>query len=83
MRQRIHPEDIKAAIRKRFGSLKAFEESEGLPRKAVTDILRGRSNRRVSDAIQRVLDDDMVFRAMSSDDSARVTSAHRQNDSPA
>ena len=69
----MHPEDIKAAIRKRFGSLKAFEEHEGLPRKAVTDILRGRSNRRVSDAIRRLLAEDAQPMSIKVDDSARAT----------
>jgi lambda repressor-like predicted transcriptional regulator len=69
----MHPEDIKAAIRKRFGSLKAFEELEGLPRKAVTDILRGRSNRRVTDAIRRVIAEEAQAPSINVDDSARGT----------
>lgn len=51
----IHREDIKAAIRKRFGSVAAFEREQALPTKSVNEVLRGRSNRRVSDAINEIL----------------------------
>lgn len=37
-----HPEDIKAALRKRFGSTHAFERARGLPHRSVADVLRGR-----------------------------------------
>jgi len=50
-----HPEDIKAAIRKRYGSVKAFVRSNDLPPTSVSDMFRGRTSRRVSDAIERVL----------------------------
>lgn len=39
----MHKEDIKAAIRKRYGSLIAFEAVKGLPAGSVVDVLRGRS----------------------------------------
>lgn len=47
----MHPEDIKAALRKEYGSVFAFEDANDLPRKSVSDFLRGRTNRRVRDAI--------------------------------
>lgn len=50
-----HPEDIKAAIRKRHGSLRAFHEAKGLPKRAVSDMLRGRPSRRVTEAVEQVL----------------------------
>ncbi|MES2987641.1 MAG: hypothetical protein V4808_07030 [Pseudomonadota bacterium] len=46
---------IKAKLRTQFGSVFNFEDAEGLPRKSVSDFLRGRPNKRVSDAITKVL----------------------------
>ncbi|WP_425475247.1 helix-turn-helix domain-containing protein [Sphingomonas silueang] len=46
-----HPEDIKAAIRKRFRTIAAFERSAGLPKRSVKDVLRGRSRPTVARAI--------------------------------
>lgn len=54
----MHPEDIKAALRKKYGSVFAFEDARGLPRKSVSDFLRGRPNQRVRDAIDTVLSPD-------------------------
>ena len=48
-------EDVKADLRKRYGSVFAFEDAFGLPRKSVSDTLRGRANKRVSDAITEAL----------------------------
>lgn len=50
-------EDVKAAIRKRFGSLLKFEEDKGLPRQSVTDLLRGKTSARVAAAVNLVLSD--------------------------
>lgn len=52
---RIHPEDIKAGIRKRYGSVAAFERCNDLPAKSVSDLLRGRVSARVEDAIKKAL----------------------------
>ncbi len=52
----MHREDIKAALRKNFGSIFAFERAHDLPRKSVSDVLRGRPNQRVTSAIERVLE---------------------------
>lgn len=41
----MHREDVKAAIRKRFGSLKAFERAENLPLKSVSGVLAGQIGR--------------------------------------
>lgn len=46
-----HPEDVKASIRKRFGSLRAFERQEGLPDKSVSAVLRGVASQRVKGKI--------------------------------
>lgn len=51
----MHREDVKAALRKRFGSIQQFERDRALPPKSVSDVLRGRTNERVSQAIQQAL----------------------------
>lgn len=53
----LHPEDVKAAIRKRFGSLLKFEKNKGLPRQSVTDLLRGKTSTRVAAAVNALLSD--------------------------
>ncbi len=40
----FHREDIKAELRKRYGTLGAFQEAFGLKGQAVRDLLRGKSN---------------------------------------
>jgi lambda repressor-like predicted transcriptional regulator len=52
----MHPEDIKAALRKRFGTIVNFERAKDLPHQSVTDVLRGRPNARVSQAIEEALE---------------------------
>ncbi len=52
----MHREDVKAALRKSFGSIFAFERANALPRKSVSDVLRGRPNQRVTSAIEQALD---------------------------
>jgi lambda repressor-like predicted transcriptional regulator len=51
----MHPEDIKAGLRKRFGTVFAFEQINGLPKRSVADVLRGRPNARVIRAIEDAL----------------------------
>jgi lambda repressor-like predicted transcriptional regulator len=51
----FHPEYVKAAIRKRFGSLTNFEIEHGLPPKSVSALLRGAKSRRVARAIDAVM----------------------------
>jgi lambda repressor-like predicted transcriptional regulator len=46
-----HPEDIKAALRKRYKSVAAFERACGLPSRSVKDVLIGKSRPRVAHAI--------------------------------
>lgn len=50
-----HREDIKAAIRKRYGSLTNFEKIKGLPVRSVNDVLRGRAVANTARAIAREL----------------------------
>lgn len=74
-----HPEDIKAALRKQYDSVFAFEDAHGLPRKSVSDFLRGRANQRVADVIDSVLTPKEASTAPAdlSDDSKAVAPAHR------
>lgn len=51
----MHKEDIKAVIRKRHGTLAAFERDRGLPAGSVKDVLRGRSVARAEAAIADIL----------------------------
>lgn len=41
----IHREDVKAILRKRYGSAEAFQEEKGLTGQQVRDFLRGRSSK--------------------------------------
>jgi lambda repressor-like predicted transcriptional regulator len=50
-----HREDVSAALRKKHGSIADFERAEGLPQRSVYDVLRGRPNARVRQAVERVL----------------------------
>lgn len=50
-----HPEDVKSTIRKKFGSVAAFERARGLPPLSVRDILRGKSRGRIARVLAREL----------------------------
>ena len=51
----VHREDIKAQLRKQFGSLLAFERKKGLPRNSAKDVLRGKASARTERAISKAL----------------------------
>ena len=51
-----HPETIKASIRIKFRSVRAFERSLDLPAYSVRDVLRGRSVKATAIAISVALD---------------------------
>lgn len=74
-------EDIKAALRKGFGSVFAFEIAHGLPTKSVSDVLRGRPNKRVSDAIRGFLSESSAGSALAdkSDSSKAYNRKHFLN----
>lgn len=80
--QITHREQIKAAIRMKFGSLGAFEIARELPLRSVTDVLRGKPNRRTTTAIAKEVgcDVDHVISLCSESaiatDSAADESAH-------
>jgi len=54
---RMHREDVKAAIRKRFGSVAAFERAKGLTERSVNELFRGRTNNPARRAIEAMLSD--------------------------
>ncbi len=51
----MHKEDIKAGLRKQFGSLLAFEVEYGLPHESASQHLRGKSSFRVASAMADAL----------------------------
>ncbi|RJF91147.1 hypothetical protein D3876_13525 [Sphingomonas cavernae] len=77
----MHPEDVKAEIRKRFRTVASFERSFNLPGKSVTDLLRGYKSQRVSDAIQSVISRPVseFVQSEDSDVSENDSAAHRLN----
>lgn len=80
--EEYHPEDIKAALRKRYRSVGRFELAEGLARGSVAEILRGRKSARTERAIRRVLDADErwgVGKTIVLDSSNTREPTHRQN----
>lgn len=72
----MHPEDIRAELRKRFGTITKFEDANNLPRKSVHEILRGRKSARVSEAIEKAIIEAPVLQSENSY-SSREPSAHR------
>lgn len=76
---KMHPEDVKAGLRKRFGTIREFERATQLPRNSVSDLLRGKASSRVAQAIEDALDlakPDPLHSDLS-DDSANDDDAHR------
>src|SRR5689334_19391759 len=51
----LHPEEVKAAIRKRYGSATEFERTHGLPERAFSDLIRGRASSPTLVAVQAFL----------------------------
>jgi hypothetical protein len=51
----IHPIDVKAAIKKKFGTIVEFHSAYGLPATGLHDVLRGRASKRVEAAVDEVL----------------------------
>jgi len=78
---RMHPEDVKAELRKRFSTVSAFEQRYSLPSKSVHDLLRGRASARVEKAIEAVIKRPVsdFSKSECSDVSETVAPAHRQN----
>lgn len=72
----MHPEDVKAAIRKRFGSIAHFVEVRDLPETGVSDLFRGRTSKRVREAVEEVLRE---AQSINLDVSSADPTAHRLN----
>lgn len=89
MTRTLHREDIKAGIRKRYGSMSAFERAKGLPNGSARDVLRGKS---VSGTATVIADElGVPFKSISpnqkhvktrvaSDDMSTKRDLHRLND---
>lgn len=80
----LHKEDIKAAIRKRYRSIAAFERAKNLGKGSVSEILRGGANKRTTKAVERILREECDGEAnaglhMIPCDTARTPVAHRLN----
>ena len=73
----MHPEDVKAAIRKRFGTIGNFIKDKELPPTGVADLFRGRSSRRVRDAVEELLQDQERSNSIDLEDSEPETVTHR------
>ena len=82
----VHPEDVKAAIRKAFGSLAAFEAAHGLAARSVTDVLRGKTSSRTADAIATLIGCDvhdiasLATQSTNADCSDALPAPHRLNE---
>ena len=82
--QPLQREDIKAALRKRHGSVRAFAAKKGVKYQAVVDWLRGRPNGPVSKLVkaemQRAKRDGLSFdESIMLDHSSEASEAHRLN----
>lgn len=79
----IHPEDVKAALRKRHGTVGEFARARGLKPQAVSDWLRGRTSAPVANAVAEELGFPVVHeearQSIKLDDSATHATSHRLN----
>lgn len=79
----LHPEDIKAELRKRHRTVHAFAAARGLKAQAVADWLRGRTSAPVAAAIAAELGVDRVEQksgqSIDVDDSNANHPTHRLN----
>lgn len=55
MQATLHREDIKAELRKKYGSVADFERKENLPERSVKDVLSGKSRPDVAKAVAKAL----------------------------
>jgi lambda repressor-like predicted transcriptional regulator len=83
-----HPETIKASIRIKYRTVRAFERAHNLPAYSVRDVLRGRAVRAtaiaISDVVERTLEQLFPGRfeapAVTRDDNtSQKRDSHRQN----
>ncbi|WP_072379843.1 helix-turn-helix domain-containing protein [Novosphingobium sp. NDB2Meth1] len=52
---RVHKEDVKAALRKKYGSVEAAQAAMGFAGTQLRDLLRGRTSRNVHAAVAKEL----------------------------
>lgn len=76
--------DVYCVIRKRYGSVPAFEREKGLYRRSVTDVLCGKKSRKTQEAVAAEVGHtvESLFGGPQSafaDVSQTVTQAHRKN----
>lgn len=82
----MHREDIKAALRKRHGTLVAFEQKKTLPKGSVKDVLRGRAVAQTEKAIAADLKEPLHrlfprrYEARASESSTLVDSTSQKRD---
>lgn len=70
---RMHPEDVKAAIRKKYGTVARFVQEHELPTSGVSDLFRGRTSARVAKAVEKVLAEDAESKHLDCDRPAGTT----------
>lgn len=81
----IHPEDIKAAIRKKHGSIAHFERTRGLKRRSVTDVLIGKRARPTAEVVAAELGHTAeslfphIYQSATADHSREEEGTHRLN----
>ena len=73
----LHREDVKALLRKRHGTVAAFEARRSLAKDAVSDLLRGRTSAKTAKALQ-----DEIDKARSEEDEQSDKSDDSTSDRP-
>lgn len=73
----MHPADVRAALQKRFGTVGEFIKVNDLPVTGVSDVLRGRTSKRVREAIEAVLQEQAE--SINLDDTGTGADTHRLN----
>lgn len=80
----LHPENIKAELRKRHRTVGAFATAKGFKPQAVADWLRGRPNAAVEAAVEAELQDAGIdheaSQSINLDNSVTNSAAHRLNE---
>ena len=71
----MHREDIKAGLRKKYGTIRQFEIAQGLSRGSVHEVLRNRRWAKVERAIEKALG--VAPTQSEKTDSIRETETHR------
>lgn len=51
----LHHQDVRAAIRKRYGSIASFEQLKGIRKGGVHDLLRGHGGPRAKEEVEKLL----------------------------